>query len=100
MCNITCATHTHTHGEGEFIKRILEGVVEVMDTDDKKLHKFTHVPKSNCTTERHNGAISKNVENSLMCNLKNCIAISLTLDESTDIWDVPQLPIYIIKILK
>lgn len=30
-----------------------------------------------------------------MCDLKNCTAFSLALDESTDIQDVPQLAVFV-----
>ncbi|KAG8238888.1 hypothetical protein J437_LFUL017605 [Ladona fulva] len=47
------------------------------------------------TTERRITAINTSLEYNLKNDLKNCIAFSLALDESTDITDLPQLAVSI-----
>lgn len=51
----------------------MEELVEVLDLHNARQHKFiSHLPVSGSTTEHCIRAISKHVENCLMCDLKNC----------------------------
>ena len=53
-------------------------MVKILDPSNTKLNKLiAQVPISRLPTERSIGAISKNVSNNLICDLKNCIAFSL-----------------------
>ncbi|KAG8224911.1 hypothetical protein J437_LFUL006270 [Ladona fulva] len=60
------------------------------------LHKVvSQIPISRHTTERRITAINTSLEYNFLNDLKNCIAFSLALDESTDITDLPQLAVFI-----
>lgn len=84
------------YGEGEFIKKNLEDVLKVLDPNNAALHKVvSQIPISRHTTERRITAINTSLEYNLKNDLKNCIAFSLALDESTDITDLPQLAVFI-----
>src|ERR1700755_1278609 len=77
------------YGEGEFIKKNLEDVLKVLDPNNAALHKVV----SQIHISRHTTAINTSLEYNLKNDLKNCIAFSLALDESTDITDLPQLAV-------
>ena len=82
--------------ENSLKNKYLEELVKILDPSNTKLHKLiAQVPMSRQTTERHIGAISKNVANNLICDLQNCTAFSLVLNKSRDIQNVPQLAILI-----
>lgn len=53
------------------------------------------LPASRHTVERRISALSGSILNNLQTNIKECSAISLALDESTDIKDTPQLAIFV-----
>lgn len=84
------------YGEGEFIKKNLEDVLKILDPNNAALHKVvSQIPISRHTTERRITAINTSLEYNLKNDLKNCVAFSLALDESTDITDLPQLAVFI-----
>lgn len=84
------------YGEGEFIKNNLEDVLKVLDPNNAALLKVvSQIPISRHTTERRITAINTSLEYNLKNDLKDCIAFSLALDESTDITDLPQLAVFI-----
>lgn len=76
-------------------KRTMEEVVKVLDPYNIKLIKLIAQVSMSHRTTGYLGAVSvKNVENSLMCEFKNCTAFSLALDETADIHVVPQLTVF------
>ena len=52
-------------------------------------------PLSSHTTERRISDINADIEGKMRNDLKNCVAFSLALDESTDIQDTPQSAVYV-----
>ncbi|GFS61898.1 uncharacterized protein TNIN_247091 [Trichonephila inaurata madagascariensis] len=73
-----------------------EKLADFLDPNNAALHKdVSQIPSSRRTTERRITVISTSREYNLKNDLKNCIAFSLALGESTDITDVSQLAIFI-----
>ena len=78
------------------LKKNLEDVLKVLDPNNAALNKVvSQIPISRHTTERRITAINTSLEYNLKNDLKNCIAFSLALDESTDITDLSQLEVFI-----
>ena len=73
-----------------------ENVLKVSDPNNAALHKVvSQVPISRHTTERRITANNTSLEYNFKNDLKNCIAFSLSLDESTHITDLSQLAVFI-----
>jgi hypothetical protein len=92
--NIARAKRPYT--DGEFIKKNIGQVISALDPENKKLHKLIEqIPASRHTVERRISVISDDVVSTLQNDVMNCSALSLALDESTDIEDKPQLAIFV-----
>lgn len=92
--NIARAKRPYT--EGEFIKKNIFEVISALDPENKKLLKLIEqVPASRHTMERRISLISEDVITNLQKDLINCSALSLALDESTDIEHKPQLAVFV-----
>lgn len=97
--NIAKAKKPYT--EGEFVKKNMAQIISIigyklLDPENEKLQKLVdHLPASRHTMERRISALSGSILNNLQTNIKECSAISLALDESTDIKDTPQLAIFV-----
>jgi hypothetical protein len=71
-------------------------VISVLEPENKKLQKLINeMPVARHTIERRISAISADILNNLQTNLSKCLAVSLALDESTDIKDMTQLVIFV-----
>lgn len=91
------------YGEEEFIKKNLEDVVKVLDPNNAALHEVvSNIPILRHRTVRRITAINTSHEYHLKNDLKNCIAFSLAFEESTDIADLPPLPVlfHLVSLLK
>ncbi|CAM5114680.1 unnamed protein product [Eretmochelys imbricata] len=83
--NITCAKHLYC--DGEFVKNI-EEVVAILDPSNTKLQQvIQQIPISCHAMEKQISQISADVASEMQNNLKNSLAFSLAVDESTDIQD-------------
>lgn len=92
--NIAKAKKPYT--EGEFVKKNMAQIISILDPENEKLQKLVdQLPASRHTMERRISALSGSILNNLQTNIKECSAISLALDESTDIKDTPQLAIFV-----
>ncbi|KAJ3646454.1 hypothetical protein Zmor_024042 [Zophobas morio] len=92
--NISRAKRPYT--EGDFIKQNMLDVITTLDPNNSKLLKsVSEIPTSRHTIERRISEINKDLELKLEKDLRECVAFSLALDESTDITDQPQLAIFI-----
>jgi len=81
---------------GEFVKKNISDVIAILAPENLKLKQaIEEIPISRHTTERRISEISSSVACSLQNDLKNCVAFSLALDESTDIQDIPQVSIFV-----
>uniref|UniRef100_A0A1B6MPL2 Uncharacterized protein n=1 Tax=Graphocephala atropunctata TaxID=36148 RepID=A0A1B6MPL2_9HEMI len=97
--NIAKAKKPYT--EGEFIKKNMSQVVSILDPENKKLQKLIdQMPAARHTIERRISVISGDIVGNLQQNLSECSAISLALDESTDVKDKPQLAIFVRYVTK
>ncbi|XP_071052905.1 protein FAM200A-like [Onthophagus taurus] len=82
--------------EGDFIKQNIIDTIKSLDTNNTKLLKLIGgIPVSRHTVERRIAEITVDLLSQLHKDIKNCVAFSLALDESTDITDQPQLAIFI-----
>jgi hypothetical protein len=92
--NIAKAKNPYT--EGKYIKKNMAQVISVLEPENKKLQKLINeMPVARHTIERRISAIIADILNNLQTNLSKCLAVSLALDESTDIKDMPQLVIFV-----
>lgn len=92
--NIAKAKKPYT--EGEFIKKNMAQVIFVLEPENRKLQKLINeMPFARHTIERRISVISADILNNLQTNLSKCLVVSLALDESTDIKDMPQLAIFV-----
>lgn len=86
--------------EGDFVKKNITQVISILDPENKRLQKMVaQMPVSRHTIERRISVISADVVNNLQKDLINCSALSLALDESTDVQDKPQLAIIVRYVL-
>lgn len=84
-----------SYSDGDFIKKNIE-VISILDPNNSKLRRqILQIPMSRHTTERRISDISADIEREMTTDLKNCVAFSLALDESTDIQDTPQLAVFV-----
>ncbi|XP_071055046.1 EPM2A-interacting protein 1-like [Onthophagus taurus] len=87
--NIARAKRPYT--EGDFIKQNIIDTIKSLDTNNTKLLKLIGgIPVSRHTVERRIAEITVDLLSQLHKDIKNCVAFSLALDESTDITDQPQ----------
>lgn len=84
------------YSDGDFIKKNIEEVISILDPNNSRLRRLiTQIPMSRHTTERRISDINADIEGKMTNDLKNCVAFSLALDESTDIQDTPQLAVFV-----
>src|SRR5215469_17678003 len=76
-------------------------VVSILDPENKILQKLIdQMPTARHTIERRISVISGDIVGNLQQNLSECSAISLALDESTDVKDKAQLAIFVRYVTK
>lgn len=80
--------------EGEFVKKCLSDVVEILSPENDKLKQMvSDVQLSRHTVEHRISDINTAVESQLHSDLQACEYFSVASDESCDIQDKPQLAI-------
>lgn len=83
------------HNEGEFVKKGLSDVVEILSPENDKLKRMvSDVQLSRHTVEHRISDINTAIESQLHSDLQACEYLSIALDESCDIQDKPQLAIF------
>ncbi|XP_077593579.1 general transcription factor II-I repeat domain-containing protein 2A-like [Stigmatopora nigra] len=84
------------YNEGEFIKKCLGDVVEILSPENDKLKRMvSDVQLSRHTVEHRISDINTSIESQLHSDLQACEYFSVALDESCDIQDKPQLAIFV-----
>ena len=85
-----------TYSEGEFVKKCLLDVIDILSPENKKLKTMIlDVQMSRHTIERRISDINTNIQTQLHFDLQACEYFSVALDESCDIQDKPQLAIFV-----
>ena len=85
-----------TYNEGEFVKKCLCDIVEILSSENNKLKKMlSDVQLSLHTVKRKISDISMVIESQLHSDFQACENFSVALDESCDIQDKPQLEIFV-----
>lgn len=83
------------YNEGEFVKKCLSDVVEILSPENDKLKRMvSDVQLSRHTVEHRISDINTAIESQLHSDLQACEYFSVALDESCDIQDKPQLAIF------
>ena len=83
------------YNDGEFVKKCLCDVVEILSPENNKLKKMiSDVQLSRHTVERRISDINTAIESQLHADFQACEYFSFALDESCDIQDKPQLAIF------
>lgn len=83
------------YNEGEFVKKCLSDVVEILSPENNKLKRMvSDVQLSRHTVEHKISDINTAIESQLHSDLQACEYFSVALDESCDIQDKPQLAIF------
>ncbi|XP_019215833.1 general transcription factor II-I repeat domain-containing protein 2 [Oreochromis niloticus] len=83
------------YNEGEFVKKCLSDVVEILSPENNKLKRMvSDVQLSHHTVEHRISYINTAIESQLHSDLQACEYFSVALDESCDIQDKPQLAIF------
>ena len=83
------------YNEGEFVKKCLSDVVEILSPENDKLKRMvSDVQLSRHTVEHRISDINTAIESQLHSELQACEYFSVALDESCDIQDKPQLAIF------
>ena len=81
--------------EGEFVKKCLCDIVEILSSENNKLKRMlSDVQLSRHTVERRISDINLVIESQLHSDFQACEYFSVALDESCDIQDKPQLAIF------
>lgn len=89
------ARATKPYNEGEFVKKCLSDVVEILSPENDKLKRMvSDVQLSRHTVEHRISDINTAIESQLHSDLQACEYFSVALDESCDIQDKPQLAIF------
>uniref|UniRef100_A0A669CIE2 SRCR domain-containing protein n=1 Tax=Oreochromis niloticus TaxID=8128 RepID=A0A669CIE2_ORENI len=93
---VICSGEIHwPYNEGEFVKKCLSDVVEILSPENDKLkHMVSDVQLSRHTVEHRISDINTAIESQLHSDLQACEYVSVALDESCDIQDKPQLAIF------
>ena len=90
------ARFKHPYSDCEFVKKNITDVVQVLDPNNQKLQRLiAQMPCSRQTTQRRISQISGDIAVTMQSDLKSSLAISIAIDESTDIQDDPQLAIFV-----
>ena len=90
------ARFKHPYSDCEFVKKNITDVVAVLDPNNKKLQcLIAQMPRSRRTTQRRISQISADIAVTMQSDLKNSLAFSIAIGESTDIQDNPQLAIFV-----
>lgn len=83
------------YNEGEFVKKCLSDVVEILSPENDKLKRMvSDIQLSRHTVEHRISDINTAIESQLHSDLQACEYFSVALDESCDIQDKPQLAIF------
>ncbi|KAL4008962.1 hypothetical protein ACER0C_002814 [Sarotherodon galilaeus] len=83
------------YSEGEFVKKCLSDVVEILPPENDKLKRMvSDIQLSHHTVEHRISDINTAIESQLHSDLQACEYFSVALDESCDIQDKPQLAIF------
>ncbi|XP_013125772.2 general transcription factor II-I repeat domain-containing protein 2 [Oreochromis niloticus] len=83
------------YNEGEFVKKCLSDVVEILSPENDKLKRMvSDVQLSRHAVEHRISDINTAIESQLHSDLEACEYFSVALDESCDIQDKPQLAIF------
>lgn len=91
------AKHGKPYLDGELHKRLLQSTIETLceNWDEKRkrslIEDVKKLPLSHQTVSRRVGEIGAELEANLKCDLEQCEAFSIALDETTDITDEAQL---------
>ncbi|CAM2112118.1 unnamed protein product [Caretta caretta] len=86
----------HPYCDGEFVKKNIAEVVAILDPSNKKLQQLLQqIPIPCHTMERRISQISADVASKMQNNLKNSLAFSLAVNQSTDIQDEQEVAIFI-----
>ncbi|XP_077576088.1 general transcription factor II-I repeat domain-containing protein 2A-like [Stigmatopora nigra] len=84
------------YNEGEFIKKCLGDVVEILSPENDKLKRMVSDVQLSCHTVEHRiSDINTSIESQLHSDLQACEYFNVALDESCDIQDKPQLAIFV-----
>ena len=84
-----------TYNEGEFVKKCLCDIVEILSSENKLKRMLSDVQLSLHTVESKLSDISMVIESQLHSDFQACENFSVALDESCDIQDKPQLEIFV-----
>uniref|UniRef100_A0A2S2PVC4 General transcription factor II-I repeat domain-containing protein 2 n=1 Tax=Sipha flava TaxID=143950 RepID=A0A2S2PVC4_9HEMI len=92
--NIARAKRPYT--DGIYLTKNILDVISILKPEDKKLfYMVENISNSRHTMERRISIISSEIFSNLQNEIANCSALSLALNESTDIQDKPQLAIFV-----
>ena len=84
-----------SHNDGEFVKKCLCDVVEILSPENNKLKRMISVVQlSSHTVEHRVSDINMAIESQLHSNFQACEYFNIALDENCDIQDKPQLAIF------
>ena len=83
------------YNDGEFVKKCLCDVVEIMSPENNKLKRtISDIQLSRHTVKRRISDINMAIESQLHSDFQACEYFSIALDESCDIQDKSQLAIF------
>ena len=77
----------HPYSDCEFMKKNTSDVVAVLDPNKKLQRLIAQMPCSHRTTQRRISQISADIAVTIQSDLKSSLALSIALDESTEIQD-------------